>query len=376
MTYAHDTHMASSDKRPTVPLEAGATETTTIAAGDPAAGGRHPARLARRRQHQAMFDATLKEIFLPQHVLLGEPIAEASLHTVVYSGTFMGESVAIKILTLAEDSLQDAVSTYGAFKVECEKTTVLSRHHKSILQVIEYGDAELPETMPDELKEFFPLGLVPFMIMERAPYGSLDTAMKRIRQLPGFSRFSLLQALVHATDGIKESHDHSVAHRDIKPQNILIFGPTIGKIADFGIARWRSRYEQLELLELTPKYCSPEQAGYALTGRSEHQIGMVGDVYSWAIMVYELVTGKHPFQWAIKPKRSGRESQQAILRAIATNDRRGFKPIGDIAFDSLMDLCCMPYKNRVRDIAVANKILREFVRRQVELKQKRSAGSE
>lgn len=315
-----------------------------------------------RRQHQAAFDSALKEIFLKHQVQLREPLARASKHTVVYSGLFHGEEVAVKILTLASDSPIDAISTYGAFKVECEKTMVLSRRSQHILEVLEYGDADIG-AMPSELKVFFPLGLVPFMIIEKAPYGSLDKVTRNLRRLPGFSRLDLYEALAFATDGIKESHMHAVAHRDIKPQNILIFAPRKGKIADFGIARWRSRIKELEVTELTPKYSSPEQAFHVLTGRHEGLVGISGDIYSWAIMLYELVTGRHPFQWAVQPGLSPQENQRAVLQAIAANDRRGFKETGDITFDMLMMRCTDDLKRRINDIALANQKLREFIRR-------------
>lgn len=319
---------------------------------------------ALRRQHQAIFDATLKEIFLSEQVQLGEPIAEASLHTVVYNGHYDNRNVAVKILTLASETLRDGISTYGSFKVECEKAMVLSHSHPSILRILEYGDAALPEQMPEELKAFFPLDLVPFMIMEKARYGSLDHAIKHMRRYPGFSRISLLHALCEATDGIRAAHEHGVAHRDIKPQNILIFGPRSGRITDFGIARWRRRYVDHDIAELTPMYCSPEQAFYALTKRSERDIGIGGDIYSWATMVYELVTGRHPFNWAIRKGMTTRASQRAILQAIAANDRRGFVPIGDITFDSLLTMCTRPLSQRIDDIRAANRILRQFVERQ------------
>lgn len=320
----------------------------------------------RRRQHQALFDVTLKEIFLAQQVQLREPIAEASKHTVVYGGLYEGEEVAVKILTLSCEDMRDAISTYGAFKVECEKTMVLSRRSTSILQVHEYGDAELLGDTPPELSEFFPLNMVPFMITERAPYGSLDKVLLRLRKLPGFSRIGLCEALAQATDGIHEAHLHSVAHRDIKPQNTLIFGPRQGKISDFGIARWRSRLQSSDIAELTPKYSSPEQAFHALTGKRENMVGQAGDIYSWAIMVYELVTGRHPFDWALDARLDGRESQRALLRAIAANDRRGFRPTGDITFDSLMEHCTRDFKQRISDISKANALLRQFIARHSE----------
>jgi serine/threonine protein kinase len=319
--------------------------------------------LQRRDAHRAAFDATLKEVFLKQQVRLAEPIGELSKETVVYGGTYQGEEVAVKIFTFASPDIADVASSYGAFKVECEKTMILSRRSRAIVQVFEYGDAEFPDDMPQELKQFFPLGLVPFMITERAPYGSLDRVAKQWRNLPGFERVSLMEAVAAATDGIKEAHEHQVAHRDIKPQNILIFGPREGKIADFGVARWRSRIDHFNKVMLTPRYCSPEQALHALSGRHEGLVGIAADIYSWAIMVYELVTGKHPFEWALKGKKDPHKAQRAVLKAIATNDRRGFVPTGDITFDSLMDRCTCELKYRIRDIATANRVLRELVRR-------------
>jgi serine/threonine protein kinase len=332
--------------------------TTTAAAAVQAS------ELLRRRQvHQVAFDVTLKEIFLQQQVQLTEPLAKAGKETVVYAGQYHGEDVAVKICCPAVEDIADAVTVFGAFKVECEKTMILSRRSKSILQVIEYGDAELPEELPEELREFFPLGLAPFMITERARFGSLDRVIKHRRSLPGFDRVGLLEAVAAATDGLKEAHDHHVAHRDVKPQNILIFGPGQGKIADFGIAKWRSRRKSREIALLTPKYANPEQSFWALTGERESLVDTRGDIYSWAILVYEVVTGTHPFAWAIRGSRDPQVNQRALLKAIAANDRRGFQPTGDITFDSLIHNCTTDLKHRVADISVPNRVLRQFVQR-------------
>ena len=319
--------------------------------------------LRRRIMHQAAFEATLKEAFLAQQVQLGEPLAKASSETIVYGGKYHGDDVAVKIFVPAVDDIGDALAAFGAFKVECEKTMILSRRSKSILQVSEYGDAELPVGLASELHEFFPVKLLPFMITERARFGSLDMVMKHRRRLPGFDRISVLECLVTATDGIKEAHEHHVAHRDIKPQNILIFAPGLGKIADFGIAKWRSRRLIKETVMLTPKYSSPEQAFFALTGERETLVDMRGDIYSWAIMVYEVVTGHHPFNWAIKGMRDPAISQRSLLKAIAANDRRGFQTTGDITFDSLIYNCTCDLKHRVADIALANRVLKQFIQR-------------
>jgi serine/threonine protein kinase len=336
------------------------TSTASETTGGPLSTGE---LLARRLTHQAMFEATLKEIFLSQHVRLTEPLAKPSKETVVYSGIYHGEEVAVKIFVPAISDITDAIAAFGSFKVECEKTMILSRRSKAILQVIEYGDAELPEDLPDELREFFPVHILPFMITEKARFGSLDRVVKNRRQMPGFDRVAILEALANATEGIKEAHDHFVAHRDIKPQNILIFGPGQGKIADFGIARWRSRRSNRESALLTPKYASPEQAFYALTGEKESLVDTRGDVYSWAIMVYEVVTGKHPFAWAIDHTKEPIVTQRNLLKAIAANDRRGFLTTGDITFDSLIYNSTCDLKHRVADISLANRVLRQYIQR-------------
>jgi serine/threonine protein kinase len=242
---------------------------------------------------------------------------------------------------------------------------ILSRRSQQILQVLEYGDAELPSDLPEELREFFPVRILPFMVTERARFGSLDRVARSKRQQPGFDRLTLLSALAAATDGIHHAHQHQVAHRDIKPQNILIFGPGLGKIADFGIARWRTRRASRDTVMLTPKYASPEAAFYALTGEHEQRVDLRGDIYSWATMAYELVTGEHPFAWAIRQGRGDPlVAQRSILRAVAANDRRGFQPTGDITFDSLIDNCTTDLGRRIGDISVANRILREYIARQ------------
>jgi serine/threonine protein kinase len=320
-------------------------------------------RLRRRVNHQAAFEATIKEVFLAQQVQLTEPLAKGSKETVVYGGIYHDEDVAVKIFIPAVDDITDAISMFGDFKIECEKTMILSRRSKAILPVIEYGDADLPTDLSEELREFFPLHILPFMITARAKFGSLDRVIKQRKNLPGFDKVSLLEAVISATEGIKEAHDHQVAHRDIKPQNILIFGPGQGKIGDFGIARWRSRRSSKETVLLTPKYASPEQAFYALTGQHESKVDLHGDIYSWAIMVYEVVTGFHPFNWAIRGIKDPLVSQRTLLKAIAANDRRGFQPTGDITFDSLIYNCTCDLKHRIGDIAVANRVLRQFVQR-------------
>ena len=79
----------------------------------------------------------LKEIFLKQDLQLLDPISTESKETTVYGGFYLGEEVAVKVFVMPVDDLRDAISAYGAFKVECEKTMILSRADPHVLQVRE-----------------------------------------------------------------------------------------------------------------------------------------------------------------------------------------------------------------------------------------------
>lgn len=93
----------------------------------------------------------------------------------------------------------------------------------------------------------------------------------------------ILRALQHA-------HDKGIVHRDIKPQNIMLFSDGTIKVMDFGIARF-SRVDGKTLSDKTigsVHYISPEQARGDVTDERS-------DIYSVGVMLYEMLTGKKPF---------------------------------------------------------------------------------
>jgi serine/threonine-protein kinase len=121
-------------------------------------------------------------------------------------------------------------------------------------------------------------------------------------------------------EGLQLAHELKIIHRDLKPENIMICkranGDVVAVVMDFGLAKERKAGGELEKLTATgiilgtPEFMSPEQLrGKALDGRT--------DIYSLALMTYEMLTGKLPFEG-----RTQQEMMIARLRAEPTPIRQ------------------------------------------------------
>ena len=93
----------------------------------------------------------------------------------------------------------------------------------------------------------------------------------------------ILRALQHA-------HDKGIVHRDIKPQNIMMFTDGTIKVMDFGIAKFAREEGKTATDQAigSVHYISPEQASGSVTDAKS-------DIYSVGAMMYEMLTGKKPF---------------------------------------------------------------------------------
>lgn len=91
--------------------------------------------------------------------------------------------------------------------------------------------------------------------------------------------------------GLQHAHDKGIVHRDVKPQNIMVLSDGTIKVTDFGIARF-ARSDQRTITDKaigSVHYISPEQARGEKTDEKT-------DLYSVGVMLYEMLTGKLPFQ--------------------------------------------------------------------------------
>jgi len=112
-----------------------------------------------------------------------------------------------------------------------------------------------------------------------------------IRMSIGLTVGTVLSIGKQVCDGLAEAHSLGVVHRDLKPQNIMIDKGGNAKIMDFGIAR-SIREKGItgpSVMIGTPEYMSPEQA-------EAEEVDHRSDIYSLGIILYEMVTGRVPFE--------------------------------------------------------------------------------
>jgi serine/threonine-protein kinase len=113
------------------------------------------------------------------------------------------------------------------------------------------------------------------------------------RSLPVAERLKLFQSVCAA---VQYAHRNLVVHRDIKPANILVATDGAPRLLDFGIAKLLNpelagETPTATAMVMTPEYASPEQARGA-------RITTATDVYSLGVVLYELLTGRHPYRLA------------------------------------------------------------------------------
>lgn len=129
-----------------------------------------------------------------------------------------------------------------------------------------------------------------YYVSPYVPGGSLRDRLNREKKLSVDDTLRIATIVGAALD---YAHRHGFVHRDVKPENIL-FADDQAMLADFGIAHVATTNgEPLTLGGLalgTPEYMSPEQAS------GEREIGVAGDVYGLACVVYEMLAGEPPFK--------------------------------------------------------------------------------
>jgi serine/threonine protein kinase len=202
--------------------------------------------------------------------------------------------VALKVIKLGLDTK----SVIARF--EAERQALALMDHPNIAKVLDAGATETG-------RPYFVMELVKAVPITRyCDENNLNTVM----------RLGLFVQVCHA---IQHAHQKGIIHRDIKPSNILVAdhdGVPVPKIIDFGIAKAttglrltdKTVFTAFEQFIGTPAYMSPEQA--KLSGLD---IDTRSDIYSLGVLLYELLTGKTPFE-AQRLLEAGLDEIRRIIR--------------------------------------------------------------
>jgi serine/threonine protein kinase len=123
-----------------------------------------------------------------------------------------------------------------------------------------------------------------FIVMEHVPGSTLAESHS-------LSHDEAVELVLQACAGLQHAHEAGLVHRDVKPANLLLREDGVLKIADFGIARAADATELTKQGTIlgTAAYLAPEQA-------AGEQVGPPADIYSLGAVLYELLTGRPPFQ--------------------------------------------------------------------------------
>ncbi len=202
--------------------------------------------------------------------------------------------VALKVLP---DEISADVAMLSRFEQEARAASALN--HPNIVTIYDIGETADRRYIAMELVEG-------------------ESLSATLRKGPLSVRHAL-QAAIQIARGLAAAHSRGIVHRDLKPENVMMNPDGLVKILDFGLAKLlaapshNARMTTPGFIVGTPAYMSPEQA------RGGANLDFRSDQFSFGALLYELVTGHHPFD-----RDTAVETMSAILKERP-------KPVGTLA---------------------------------------------
>ena len=201
---------------------------------------------------------------------IGEPFCRGGMGTLFHgTDTVLKRGVAIKILNPRYNADEEIVARFLR-----EANAAASMDHPNIIPIYSTGNE----------------GGYYFIVMKYIPGMSIAKVLRESGRMNPLVAVALAAPIL---DGLQYIHQHGFVHRDIKPSNIMLDQKGNAIILDFGILRIAkgSQLTQTGIVTGTPTYISPEQS------RDSKYVDARGDIYSFGIVLYEMLVGEPPFRY-------------------------------------------------------------------------------
>ncbi|HJL17396.1 MAG TPA: protein kinase [Sandaracinaceae bacterium LLY-WYZ-13_1] len=201
------------------------------------------------------------------------PLGEGGMAMVYRArNTLVERPVAVKVMNA---NLAGDRALKERFRREAKNAAAVA--HPNIIEIFDYGETD---------------DGTPYLVMELLDGQPLNELIERGPMAPG----QVAQLGVQVARGLARAHDFDVLHRDLKPENVFVTRGadgrlSVAKLLDFGIARSMhdSRLTSAGEIFGTPQYMAPERVTSIDAGAS-------ADLYALGVILFEMVTGRLPFE--------------------------------------------------------------------------------
>ena len=260
-----------------------------------------------------------------------------------YSEVYLAENIHLGVQTAIKVLKSRDLDDLEQEKFRSEAKFMTTLEHPRIIKVLDYGIEMGQQTD----------GSTPYIVMEYAPRGTLRHLYHHHTTMP-LQKIALYTKQV--AEALQYAHDKNIIHQDVKPENILVRKEDDAALSDFGIAVAGLNTSNLDIQkeEIRQKMLRGEPlsihgtSAYLAPERLQGHTQRASDQYSLAIVVYEWLAGKRPFEGSdleiyVKHEKEppppltraysyiSPEVEQVVMKALAKSPTDRYKSVREFA---------------------------------------------
>ncbi|OHS94573.1 Aurora kinase C [Tritrichomonas foetus] len=240
---------------------------------------------------------------------LDAPIGDGGFATVyLVKSRQYHENFAVKLIDLEVDETQTLPESFRA-----EISALINLYHPNVIKIFDHFCSET----------------LLYIVLEYCPGGSISDLYKKHGCIRPPVLYELCQQIISA---LMFCHQRGIAHRDVKPSNILLDKYGRAKLADFGLAMHFNKSQLSKMFGGSLAYLAPEIL------KKNPFNPMKADVWALGVTFYEMATGQLPFQ---------SDTPEGILKEIKTNRIAGLTNFPTPFLNALRLMLCVNPANRI-----------------------------